>query len=224
MSGPASLRGLCATAPLAIRRPAPGTPLFAVCEANDAASWPKDLDGFMDAARQAIDSRPRRTDLPPLAAELSHGVEVLRYANAMMDLRLCQHAQLDSPDRHEGFAVFFTIYVFLICGGRFGDDDHTKACARAAEYLGVAPSDVAGAVTAYTAATCQLMHDDAYFRCGDQPAELFSACLRVASDMFVERYNLLDHSHGHARLAAEEAADFDARYQPCVEDIEYARS
>lgn len=224
MSGPASLRDLCAIAPRAIRRPTPGTPLHAICEAAYAGPWPKGLDGFMDAAREIVDRLPRRTGLPPLESELAYAIDVLRCANWLMDLRQRHHAERDSPDRYEGFAVFFTVYVFLICGGRFGEDDHTEACERAAEYLGVAASDVAGAVRTYTAATCQLMHDDAYFRLGGHPALLFSACLRAASDLFVEHYNLLDHSHANAREAAKEQAVHDARYQPCVEDIEYARS
>ena len=219
----ASLRGLCATAPLAIRRPAPGTPLHAVCEASCAEPWPKDPDGFMNAARQIVDRQPRRTGLPPLESELAYAIDVVRYANLMMDLRLWHHAQRDSPDRHEGFAVFFTVYMFHLCGGRFGPGDHTAACEQAAEYLGVTASDVAGAVSTYTAATCQLAHDDAYGRWGQRPAEQYSACLRVVSDLVVSYWHLLDHSHANARLVAEMDADFDARYQPCVEDIEYAR-
>ena len=224
MSGPASLRGLCATAPLAIRRPAPGTPLHLVCEASYAEPWPKDLDGFTSAAREIVDRRPGRTGLSPLSSELAYDIDVVRCANLMMDLRLWHHAQRDSLDRHEGFAVFFTVYMFHLCGGRFGPGDHTAAHERAAEYLGVGASDVAGAVTTYTAATCQLAHDDAYGRWGQQPAECYSACLRVMSDLAVSYWHLLDHSHANARLTADIAADHDARYQPCVEDLEYARS
>jgi len=220
----ASLRSLCAKAPLAIRQPPPGSPLLAVCKAADAAPWPKGLDGFMDAARKIVDRHPRRTDLPPLASKLAYANDVLRYANGLMALRIWQHAERQSPDRHEGLAMFFTTYVFLVCGGRLGEGDRMRACETAAEYLGVAASDVAGAVSTYTAATCQLMHDAAYLRQGVHSAELLSACLRAASDLFVEHHGLLDHTRANARLAAEIAADHDARYQPPVEDLEYARS
>lgn len=225
MSGPSSLRDLCATAPLAIRQPRAGTRLHAICEKADKEPWwPEDFEGLVEMARKIVDRLPRPVDLPPYYREAAYVRDVDGCTADLLRLRKDQLADRESPDRYEGFAMFFTVYVFLVCGGRFGEDDHTEAHEHAAEYLGVTPRDVAGAVATYTAAACQLMLDDAHLKLGGQPAELLSAALRVMADMFVRYHNLLDHSHADARRAAEEAAEFDRRYQPCVEDIEYARS
>lgn len=206
----ASLRYQCATAPLAIRQPAAGTPLLAVCEAAEAGPLPKDLDGAWSEAREAID---RRTDLPPLAAELAHGVDVMRRANELLALRHEQQAKRNNPDRHEGFAVLFTVCLFLHCGGRLAPGDYGEACCRAAEYLGVAPSDVAGAVSHYVDGTYNLTRNAAYGQWDVRPAELFSAALQATAELVVRYWHLLDHTHANARLAAEIAASPAAQHQ-----------
>jgi hypothetical protein len=206
----ASLRYQCATAPLAIRRPAAGTPLLAVCEAAEAEPLPKDLDGAWSEAREAID---RRTDLPPLAAELAHGADVMRRAKELLALRHKRQEKRNNPDRHEGFAVPVTVCLFLHCGGRFAPGDHADAYQRAAEYLGVAPSDVAGAVSHYMVGTYNLTRNAACGRWGVRPAELFSAALQATSELVVRYWHLLDHTHANARLAAEIATSPAVQHQ-----------
>lgn len=219
MVGP--LRTLCAALPLAIRQPPQGSALCALCEKADQEPWPTTWDGYVEKARGIVDRRPA-VELPPFYREMAYVGAVLRCATELVQLHRWARAERDKPDRHEGFALYLTVVQFFSCGGRLGPGDHSRAHERAAELLGpgLAPDDVEKAVSIYTAATSQQMHDAAYRGLGEQPAALFSASLRAVRDFATKHHSLLDHSHDDARRAAEENAEFDRRYQPVFGDID----
>lgn len=218
MVGP--LRPLCAALPLAIRQPPQGSALNALCEKADQEPWPTTWAGYIEMARGIVNRRPSVAS-PPFYREMAYVGAVLRCATELVQLRRWARAERNKPGRHEGFALYLAVDQFLSCGGRLGPGDHSRAHARAAELLGpgLTPDDVEKAVSIYTAATSQQMHDAAYRGRGEQPAALFSASLAAVRDFATKHHSLLDHSHDAARRAAEEDAEFDRRYQPLFGDI-----
>lgn len=227
MSGPASIWSICAPVPDSIADPPAGSRLHTVLDAmeRDAAKEPVTDWWLRQFARKLADAEQPagwRPETPDQAA--AHELLALQYEAAVRDI-LAEADGMDYGWQREALSAPVVACVYMTCGGQSGSPGaHEQACQRSAELLGIPSRDIAAHIPKFFEALGRNGLEDA--RTGGRAAYLkrIIAALDAVRGMLRPHWHLLDHSHERARQAAENAASFDARYQPCAEDIEYARS
>lgn len=227
MSRPGSIWSICAPVPDSIAEPPFGTPLCNILEAieRDAAKEPVADRWLRQFGRELADAeRPAgwRPETPDQAA--AHELLARQYEAAARG-NLAEVDGMDHGWQREALSAPTVVYVYLSHGGSSGSPGaHEQACQRTAESLGIPAQDIDGHTRKFFEAVGRNGLEDTYT--GGRSAFLIrvSATLGAVRDMLRPHWHLLDHSHERARQIAKEAARFDARYQPCSEDIEGARS
>lgn len=212
MSGVMSLKTLCAPVPKIFSRPPAGSGLEQTIDAIErtAAREPATVKACHDMARKAIEAQSPPGWRPATSEQaLAHELQVLRREVAMLKL-LADAVQTPPAQQREAMAVMLTVRLYLMCGGQSARPGaHKLACDGVAKAFGVPADDVSTLVGKFFDATGRIGSHDTYV--SDEPTfmRLLSATLKTVDDL------LLSHTPWiGAAAAANEAEEFERRYQP----------
>ncbi len=210
----ASLRDLCAPVPEFFSQPPAGSGLHRTLEAIErtVARKPAKVRTCQESARRAVEAQSTPGWRPATSEQaLAHELQVLRLEVEMLRL-LAKAKATPVAEQREALSVMLTARLYMMCGGQSGRPSaHKLACDSVAKAFGpgISSEDVSTLVGKFFDAAGRLGLHDAYM--SDTPAfmQLLRATLKTADDL------LLGHTAWiGASAAADEAEDFERRYQP----------